>query len=141
MYAIVRTGGHQEKVAVGDEINVNRLAHAPGDTVTLPALLVVRTVVYFYFGMFHGLWRYTGARDLITLFKAASASTALFVLYVHFAGPHGMPRSVFILDWLLSIFAVGGLRFGIRTLREITHQVSVAARLEGRRKILVGHCR
>ncbi len=41
MYAIVRTGGHQEKVAVGDEINVNRLAHAPGDTVTLPALLVV----------------------------------------------------------------------------------------------------
>ena len=106
-------------------------------SVWLPTLLVVRTVVYFYFGMFHGLWRYTGARDLITLFKAASASTTLFVLYVHFAGPHGMPRSVFILDWLLSIFAVGGLRFGIRTLREVTHQVSVAARLEGRRKILI----
>lgn len=41
MYAIVRTGGHQEKVAVGDEINVNRLGGAPGDTVTLPAVLVV----------------------------------------------------------------------------------------------------
>ncbi|MEI2716185.1 MAG: 50S ribosomal protein L21 [Candidatus Nanopelagicales bacterium] len=41
MYAIVRAGGHQEKVAVGDEIDVNRLADAPGDTVALPAVLVV----------------------------------------------------------------------------------------------------
>jgi large subunit ribosomal protein L21 len=41
MYAIVRAGGHQEKVAVGDEIDVNRLSDAPGDTVTLPAVLLV----------------------------------------------------------------------------------------------------
>ncbi len=41
MYAIVRAGGHQEKVAVGDEITVNRLSGTPGDTVTLPAVLVV----------------------------------------------------------------------------------------------------
>jgi large subunit ribosomal protein L21 len=41
MYAIVRAGGHQEKVSVGDEIDVNRLADNPGDTVTLPALMVV----------------------------------------------------------------------------------------------------
>ncbi len=41
MYAIVRAGGHQEKVTVGDEIDVNRMAGAPGDTVTLPAVLVV----------------------------------------------------------------------------------------------------
>lgn len=41
MYAIVRAGGHQEKVSVGDEIDVNRLADAPGDTVNLPALMIV----------------------------------------------------------------------------------------------------
>jgi len=41
MYAIVRAGGHQEKVSIGDEIDVNRLADAPGDTVTLPALMIV----------------------------------------------------------------------------------------------------
>lgn len=41
MYAIVRAGGHQEKVSVGDEIDVNRLSDAPGDTVTLPAVLIV----------------------------------------------------------------------------------------------------
>ncbi len=41
MYAIVRAGGHQEKVAVGDEIDVNRMTGVPGDSVTLPAVLVV----------------------------------------------------------------------------------------------------
>ena len=41
MYAIVRAGGHQHKVAVGDTLTVNRLSAGPGDTVSLPALLLV----------------------------------------------------------------------------------------------------
>lgn len=41
MYAIVRAGGHQHKVAVGDTLTVDRLAAGPGETVTLPALLLV----------------------------------------------------------------------------------------------------
>jgi FlaA1/EpsC-like NDP-sugar epimerase len=105
--------------------------------VWLPATLAIRTAVYFYFGMFHGLWRYTGARDLVTLFQAASVSTMLTVAYVHFVGPLGLPRTVFVLEWLISIFAVGGLRFSVRTLREISHQVSVAGRIDGRKKILI----
>jgi large subunit ribosomal protein L21 len=41
VYAIVRSGGHQHKVAVGDTLTVDRLSSAPGESVTLPALLVV----------------------------------------------------------------------------------------------------
>lgn len=41
MYAIVRAGGRQHKVAVGDVVEVDRLADAAGGSVTLPALLVV----------------------------------------------------------------------------------------------------
>jgi large subunit ribosomal protein L21 len=41
VYAIVRSGGRQEKVSVGDVINLDRLDHEPGTTVTLPALLLV----------------------------------------------------------------------------------------------------
>ena len=33
VYAIVRTSGHQEKVAVGDELLLNRLAEQPGASV------------------------------------------------------------------------------------------------------------
>ena len=41
MYAIVRAGGRQEKVAVGDLISLDRVAAKPGETVTLKTLLVV----------------------------------------------------------------------------------------------------
>ena len=41
MYAIVRSGGTQQKVAVGDVIEIDNLTSEVGDTVSLPALLVV----------------------------------------------------------------------------------------------------
>ncbi|GAA2529351.1 50S ribosomal protein L21 [Rarobacter incanus] len=41
VYAIVKAGGRQEKVSVGDIVVVDRLASKPGDSVELPALLLV----------------------------------------------------------------------------------------------------
>ena len=41
MYAIVKTGGKQYKVAVGDVLEVEKLAGDAGASVSLPALLVV----------------------------------------------------------------------------------------------------
>ena len=41
VYAIVKAGGRQEKVSVGDVIVVDRLSGGVGDTVQLPALLLV----------------------------------------------------------------------------------------------------
>ncbi len=41
MYAIVKTGGKQYKVAEGDVIEVEKLEGDPGSAVTLPAVLLV----------------------------------------------------------------------------------------------------
>jgi large subunit ribosomal protein L21 len=41
VYAIVKAGGRQEKVSVGDIVVVDRLAADEGATVELPALLLV----------------------------------------------------------------------------------------------------
>jgi large subunit ribosomal protein L21 len=41
VYAIVRSGGNQQKVSVGDVIDVDRLDAEAGSTVTLPAVLLV----------------------------------------------------------------------------------------------------
>ncbi|GGJ74186.1 50S ribosomal protein L21 [Pilimelia anulata] len=41
MYAIVKTGGKQYRVAEGDVIEVEKLAGAPGDAVSLAAVLLV----------------------------------------------------------------------------------------------------
>ena len=41
MYAIVRSGGRQEKVAVGDVFELDRVPGKPGSSFELPALLLV----------------------------------------------------------------------------------------------------
>jgi large subunit ribosomal protein L21 len=41
VYAIVRAGGRQEKVAVGDVLELNRVPGEPGASFSLPALLLV----------------------------------------------------------------------------------------------------
>lgn len=41
MYAIVRAGGRQEKVATGDVFELDRVEGAPGATLQLPAVLLV----------------------------------------------------------------------------------------------------
>jgi len=41
VYAIVKAGGRQEKVAVGDTVIVDRMDAAVGATVSFPALLLV----------------------------------------------------------------------------------------------------
>lgn len=41
VYAIVRAGGRQEKVSVGDVLEVDRLQAEPGASIELPVLLLV----------------------------------------------------------------------------------------------------
>jgi large subunit ribosomal protein L21 len=41
VYAIVRSGSRQQKVAVGDVIEIDKIETAPGESLSLPAVLVV----------------------------------------------------------------------------------------------------
>jgi large subunit ribosomal protein L21 len=41
VYAIVRSGGNQQKVSVGDVVQIDKVADKVGDTVSLPAVLLV----------------------------------------------------------------------------------------------------
>jgi large subunit ribosomal protein L21 len=41
VYAIVRGGGTQQKVAVGDVIEIDKVGQGVGESVTLPVLMIV----------------------------------------------------------------------------------------------------
>ena len=41
VYAIVRSGGNQQKVAVGDVIEIDKITQTEGETLSLPAVLFV----------------------------------------------------------------------------------------------------
>lgn len=100
--------------------------------------LFVRAMVHWRFGLFHGLWRYSGSRDLLSLMKAATLSSVIIAAVWGFLFTGTFPRSVLILDFALGILVVGGLRFGIRTVREAFIQRERTAPDSGeRRRVLV----
>ena len=105
----------------------------------LAVSLTLRTLVHWRLGLFHGLWRYSSSRDLLSLIQAATLSSVLIAAAWAFAGTGNFPRSIFVLDYAFSILAVGGLRFGIRTIHEVGLHAAVPASGDGsaRRRIVV----
>src|SRR5258706_1116348 len=103
----------------------------------LPYLVVVRLIVFERYGLFRGYWRHVGMRDLVDLGAAATLSTSLFVGVLMLVGwPTGMPRSVFVLDWLNVVFLSGGLRLVAPAFKE--GQLPMQSSRGGRRTFLIG---
>src|SRR5687768_738057 len=102
----------------------------------LPLLLPIRLLAFRQFGIFRLYWRHIGARDLFGLVNAVTLSSLLFVFGLFFLGVlTGMPRSVLIIDWVLTIFFCGGVMYAARYLREVRPRFDP---MTGRRTLLVG---
>ncbi len=106
--------------------------------ITVLAVVVVRAVVFWFFHLYEGLWRYVGMRDVSTIVKAVTLSTALFTTADLIIGGHGFPRSVIVLDWLLCVLLTGGLRYATRLGFERHLAASKTRVAECRRAIVVG---
>lgn len=88
--------------------------------------LVIKPLVYFYFGLYRRLWLYASVQELKLILAAVTTATILVSIgIIGFATLGvfiGFPRSVLMIDWLLSLFFVGGLRFIFRLLGENRNQ-------------------
>lgn len=82
--------------------------------VPLLIMLVVRLTALMYFGAYQGVFAYFGLWDLIALSKAVSLSAVISAGLTFFIGLQSHPRSVFVIDWGMSLFMLGALRYGLR---------------------------
>ena len=85
--------------------------------------VVVKPIIYYFFGLYRRLWAYASTRELIliayTVTIASAGMTVITLIFYSFGliSP-GLPRSIFIIDWLLSVIAIGGFRFALRLFAE-----------------------
>ena len=85
----------------------------------LPLILGIRLTIFAIMGLYRGMWRFVGLRDLISLFQAVTLSSGLSVgLLFLISRLQNFPRSVFVIDWFVIIILVGGSRFAYRLYRE-----------------------
>jgi len=83
----------------------------------LPWVVATQAAVFWYFGLYRGIWRYASLPDmkrivLAVLVAAAGVTTAQFMLRI------GVPRSVVILDPILLAMMMAGSRLAYRMRKE-----------------------
>jgi FlaA1/EpsC-like NDP-sugar epimerase len=102
--------------------------------VTLPVVLLVKLAVFYRLGLLRGYWRYAGLNDAMSVAKAAAGSTVLlFVLLKLALRVPGYPRSVLVIDCLMTFLLVGGAHIAVRLYAEIDRKAQPE-----RRTLVVG---
>lgn len=80
-------------------------------------LIVFKLVLFIGNNLYKKVWRYANLSELMTIIQGLTVSTVIFIGYVYFFRIP-FPRSVIILDWMLSIILIGGSRLIKRMLGE-----------------------
>ena len=85
----------------------------------LPAVIFIKIVTFFFFDLYRGMWRYTSISDLFNIIKASTISSFLIIFLILFMTRfEGFSRSVFIIDWCLTVLFITGHRVAIRLYYE-----------------------
>jgi len=84
--------------------------------------LILKLLVYYFFGLYRRMWIYASMRELrlvvIAVTTASMIVSAAMLLLFYNRFFISFPRSVLAIDWITSIIFVGGLRFGLRMMAE-----------------------
>jgi len=117
------------------------------------AFVVVKLMVFAYFRIYKVTWRYVGLHDMLNIIRALIVSELILMVLILVSLPFlhasyiltflpfdfyvsGFPRSIFLLDGLISFFLFCGLRISKRIFFEIVQRKNTTTR--GKRTIIIG---
>ncbi|MGZ5309112.1 MAG: polysaccharide biosynthesis protein [Solirubrobacterales bacterium] len=89
-------------------------------TVSIGVVIVGKLAVFAASGLYQKWWRYVTLSDYVSILRAAAIATALLVVCYAVIKPFedDIPRSVVVMDFLLTVTFVGGARLIVRMVVE-----------------------
>ena len=103
---------------------------------TIPTVLLAKALAFLAFGLFHGWWRYVSIRDVLPIAGGSTFGTLMIWGADTLLMPHVLiPRSIYAIDWTLTLMFVLGARYLIRYGRETFGR---SRRDSDRRVLIVG---
>jgi FlaA1/EpsC-like NDP-sugar epimerase len=75
-----------------------------------------KLIMFFAFGLYRGMWRYTSTHDFWLLARTSFLATLIIIFFILYLNRfEGYSRAVFITDGFLTFLFAGGLRMMIRS--------------------------
>jgi len=71
---------------------------------------IIATFIFVRFGLYRAVIRYVGFKALWSIVQAVSLYALVWGIIGFMAAVDGIPRSVILINWVLSLLAIGGLR-------------------------------
>jgi FlaA1/EpsC-like NDP-sugar epimerase len=104
---------------------------------TAAIVTLLRLVIFWRLNLYKIYWRYVGVRDLLAVAQGVTLSSAIVYVPLLLGGWLEYPRAVLVMEWLLVILAVGGLRLSLR-VGSTLHSGLRAERGSKQRLLIVG---
>jgi FlaA1/EpsC-like NDP-sugar epimerase len=104
----------------------------------LPLFVIIKILICYFLQIYRFSWLYVGFYELLSLFRAQTLSSFVIATIVFFLSYEkafeGFPRSVLLIDYLLSLILAGGLRISKRVY---IHSIKYPL-LEQKRTLIIG---
>lgn len=81
-------------------------------------LAIINIIIYYLFGIYHSLWR-NASIDELAMLMFATVTASITDLFVGYILNIRLPRSVYVISWLLTFMLMGSFRISYRVLRRI----------------------
>lgn len=86
---------------------------------------VVRISTFFFFRLYKPVWRYASISEFISILKAVTVGTAVFIIVMYISRQMFYSRGVVVIDWALNLILIGMTKFSSRIFHE--YRVSFAS--------------
>jgi FlaA1/EpsC-like NDP-sugar epimerase len=96
--------------------------------------VAVKLAVFFAAGLHHGWWRWTDTRDLLRLGAANFVGSAVFSALMLATLGNRVPRSIYVIDFVICALVTAGLRMMARIVKELSLD---EPRGRGRKQVLI----
>jgi FlaA1/EpsC-like NDP-sugar epimerase len=83
-------------------------------------VVVGKIVIFAAFGLYQKWWRYVSGRDFLLIVRAVAVASAILVVAFTVLRPfaHNLPRSVAVMDFILTLLLIAGARLAVRLIVE-----------------------
>jgi len=83
----------------------------------LVVVTIISGIILYFSNLYNKMWKYASISELRSLIRASIIINSIFVVYI-FLFQVRMPRSILIINGILDVFLLGGLRFSLRLLKD-----------------------
>jgi len=101
-------------------------------------LIIISAVVFWFSGLYRGVWRYASVNDLWAITKAVSIVILIFAFVMfQWTRLEYLPRSILVINWFTLMALLGGPRFLYRMLKDRRFDLSAGTMSENQIPVLL----